>query len=85
MIRQLKKIATRREFSRRTLGFGMLFILTGAAALFVDVDALMHYFSIIGRMSPMTLESGAIISLASAIPFLATGMSISADEHLRRR
>ncbi|MGH6725048.1 MAG: hypothetical protein ACREB8_00710 [Pseudolabrys sp.] len=85
MYDRLKKIAKRYEFSRRTLGLGALFIVTAVVALFVDVDALMHYFRIIGRTSPITLETGAIISLASAIPFLATGMSISADEYLRRR
>ncbi|MFZ0403834.1 MAG: hypothetical protein WAL03_22420 [Pseudolabrys sp.] len=58
---------------------GALFIVTAAAAVFVDLDAVMHYFRIIGRMSPMTLETGAVISLASAIPFLAMGMSIAKD------
>ena len=78
-LKQPKKGSQRREFSRRTLALGALFIVTAAVAVFVDLDAVMHYFRIIGRMSPITLETGAIISLASAIPFLAMGMSIAKD------
>ena len=84
-LKQPKKGSQRREFSRRTLALGALFIVTAGVAIFVDLDAVMHYFLIIGRMSPITLETGAIISLASAIPFLAMGMSISEDVYQSRR
>jgi putative flippase GtrA len=77
--------AKRREYSRRTIGLAAAFIITAVAGVFVDLDGLMHYFNIIGRVSPMTLETGAIISLASAIPFLAMGMSISKDADQSRR
>jgi hypothetical protein len=76
---QRNEPSQRREFSRRTLALGALFIVTAGLAVFVDLDAVMHYFHIVGRMSPITLETGAIISLASAIPFLAMGMSIAKD------
>ena len=84
-LKQLKSASQRREFSHRTLAFGALFIVTAGVAIFVDLDAVMHYFRVIGRMSPITLETGAIISLASAIPFLAMGMSISEDVYQSRR
>jgi hypothetical protein len=77
--------AKHREFSHRTIGLAAVFVVTFVAAVFVDLDGLMHYFNIIGRASPMTLETGAIISLASAIPFLAMGMSISKDVYQSRR
>ena len=81
---QKEAFPKRGEFSRRSVAFGALFIVTAVVAVFVDLVAVMHYFNIIGRMSPITLETGAIISLASAIPFLAMGMSISDDMDNRR-
>jgi hypothetical protein len=48
---------------------------------------VLSYFKVIGHGAPMmTLETAAIISIASAVPFLAMGMSISADSYdVRRR
>lgn len=68
-----------REFSFRTLGLGALFIITAVTAIFVDLDGVLEYFKILSGSPGMTLETGAFISIASAVPFLAMGMSISAD------
>ena len=68
-----------REFSFRTLGLGALFIITAVTAIFVDLDGVLEYFKILSGSPGMTLEMGAFISIASAVPFLAMGMSISAD------
>jgi hypothetical protein len=74
---------TRREFGRRSILFGALFIATLVVAAFVDLDGVLEYYKLIHGSAPMTLETGAVISMASAIPFLAMGMSISADIHRR--
>lgn len=76
--------AVRREFGRRSILFGALFIATLVIATFVDLDGVLEYYRLIRGSAPMTLETGAIISMASAIPFLAMGMSISADTHRKR-
>jgi hypothetical protein len=73
--------ARRREFSRKTVLLGAIFIVTLVAAAFVDLDGVLEYYKLISGSAPMTLETGAIISMASAVPFLAMGMSISADMH----
>lgn len=71
-----------RNFSRRTLFLGAACIAAFVVASFIDLDALLSYFKVIGHGSPlMTLETGALVSIACAVPFLATGMSISADAH----
>jgi len=77
----------RHAFSRRTLVFAAACIAAFVVAGFVDLDAVLSYFKVIGHGAPMmTLETAAIISIASAVPFLAMGMSISADSYdVRRR
>ena len=78
---RLKQILTtrHREFSRKSLQLGGLLIVMLVVAAFVDLDAMLRYFKFIGGSARTTLETGAIISLATAIPFLAMGMSISDD------
>jgi len=72
----------RRDFSRRTLFFGIVCVAAFIIASLVDLDALLSYFKVIRQGAPMlTLETGAIVSMACAVPFLAMGMSISADSH----
>ena len=61
--------------------FGALFIVTLVIAAFVDLDGVLEYYKLIRGSAPTTLETGAVISMASAVPFLAMGMSISADMH----
>ena len=75
----------RREFSRRSLGLAALFIITAVIAVFVDLDGVLHYFKLLSGSPRMTLEMGAIFSIATAVPFLATGMSISADSYRTNR
>jgi len=76
----------RRDFSLRTLIFGAACIAALVVACFVDLDAVLSYFKVIGHGSPMmTLETGAFISIACAVPFLAMGMSISADSYRAER
>jgi hypothetical protein len=76
--------AARREFGRRSILFGALFIATLVVAAFVDLDGVLEYYKLIRGSAPMTLETGAVISMASAVPFLAMGMSISADMHRKQ-
>ena len=69
----------RREFGRLSGLLSALFIIAFVVAIFVDLDGVLQYFKLV-RGSPLrTLEMGAIITSASAVAFLAMGMSISAD------
>ncbi|HEX5213056.1 MAG TPA: hypothetical protein VFW22_15130 [Pseudolabrys sp.] len=75
-----------RNFSRRTLFLGAACLAAFVVASFIDLDAVLSYFKVIGHGSPLTtLETGAIVSIACAVPFLATGMSISADAYAAQR
>jgi hypothetical protein len=78
---RLREVLTRtlREFSRRTVLLGGLFIITLVVAIFVDLDGLLEYFKLVTGSAFTTVETGAVITLASAVPFLGMGMSISAD------
>lgn len=80
-------VAPRRyDFSRRTLVFAVACIAAFAVASLVDLDAVLSYFKVIGHGAPMmTLETAAIASIACAVPFLAMGMSISADSYRAER
>ncbi len=69
----------RREFSRQSVLLGALFIIAFVVAIFVDLAGVLQYFNLISGSPLTTLEMGAIITAASAAPFLAMGMSISAD------
>jgi hypothetical protein len=71
----------RHEFSRKSLLLGAVFIATFVVAAFVDLDALLRYYHIISGSAGTPMELGATISMISAVPFLAMGMSISADGH----
>jgi len=83
---QLRIVLTgkHREFSRQTVLLGALFILTLVIATFVDLDGVLEYYRLIRGSASTTLETGAIISIASAVPFLAMGMSISADTYRKQ-
>ena len=70
-----------REFSRRSLALAAIFVITAIAAVFVDLDGVLEYYKWLSGSAAPTLEMGAMISIASAVPFLAMGMSISADGH----
>jgi hypothetical protein len=70
----------RHEFSRRTLLWGALFILAIVVGTFVDVDALLDYLKVLHGSASDTVEFGAVMFAISAVPFLAMGMSISAEK-----
>jgi hypothetical protein len=70
----------RHGFSTKSLLVGAVFIVTLAAALFVDADGLLEYFNLISGPANPTLELGGIITAAAAIPLLAMGMVIADDE-----
>jgi len=74
----------RHEFSRRTLLWGALFILAIIAGSYVDIDALLDYLKVLHGSASDTVELGAMIFAASIVPFLAMGMSISADSRRHR-
>ena len=73
--------AKRREFSYRSLALGAVFVVTAIVAVFVDLDGVLEYYKILSGAPAGTLEMGAFISIASAVPFLAMGMSVSADSY----
>ena len=71
-----------REFSHRSQLFIALFVITIVAAVFVDLTGLLEYFNLVSASSPTSImEIGALISAASAVPFLVMGMSISTDRN----
>lgn len=74
-----------REFSL----LSMLLIGASAIALIVavcvDVDALLQYFVVVSDSSVETLELGSALSAGAVVPFLAAGMSISADLYRKER
>jgi len=70
--------------SRRTVLVGTALIASLCVASLVDLTAVLEYFKIIRGATIATLETGATISLACAIPFLALGMSIEEDGQRNR-
>ena len=71
----------RREYSLLSMLLSALFVVTLAVAVFVDSDGVLEYFQLVSGSPLPTLEMGAFISAACAVPFLMMGMSISADMH----
>ena len=71
---------TRHRLSRRSLLLISLFVVAFAAAVVVDLAALLDALKLATGSWQETLEIGAAGTAAVAIPFLAMGMSISADE-----
>ena len=67
------------EYSLQTVLLALAFVALLVIAFFVDFDALLRYFKLLSGSSTSIMEVGAVISLTCAIPFLAMGMSISAD------
>lgn len=73
----------RHGYSRQSLLLGAVFVVTLAAAVLIDADALLEYFRIIGGSANSTLELGGIVTAAAILPLVAMGMSI-ADDEMRR-
>jgi hypothetical protein len=74
---------THHQLSRQSLVLAGLFILALAVSILVSADGLLEYFKVIaGKPSP-TLEMGAMLFMATSVPFLAKGMSVSGDAMAR--
>ena len=71
----------RREFSLRSMLLGAVFIVGLVVAIFIDLAGVLQYFNLVSVLPSTTLEIGAAITTATAVPFLALGMSISADRN----
>ena len=70
---------TPHEFSLRSLLLGAVFIIALVVTVFIDLAGLLQYFGLVSGLPPTTLETGAAITTATAVPLLVMGMSISAD------
>lgn len=68
-----------RQFSRQSVLLASLLTIALVVAVFVYLDGVLQYSYLVTGSPLTTLEMGAIISSASAVPFLAMGMFISAD------
>src|SRR5665213_1300343 len=71
----------RREYSLRSVLLIALFVITFMVAVFIDLDGALEYLKLVAMSPRDTVEMGAVITAASAVPFLMMGMSISADIH----
>ena len=70
---------TRHGLSRRSVLLISFFVIAFIAAIVVDLAALLDALNLMKGSWQETLETGAAASAAIAVPFLAMGMSISAD------
>ena len=70
---------TRQGFSRRSVLLISLFVIAFAAAVVVDLAALLEALNLVKGSWQDTLATGVAASAAITVPFLAMGMSISAD------
>jgi hypothetical protein len=74
----------RREYSLRSVLLIALFVITFMVAVFIDLDGVLEYLKLVAGSPRDTVEMGAIITAASAVPFLMMGMSMSADMHRKQ-
>lgn len=68
-----------RGFSRRSALLISLFVIAFTAAVVLDLAALLEALNLMKGSWQGALETWAAGSAAVAVPFLAMGMSISAD------
>ncbi len=66
-------------FSRLSVALIYLFAIGFTVAVVVDLTALLQSLNLVRGSWQTTLETGTAISAAIIVPFLAMGMSISAD------
>jgi len=66
-------------FSRRSVLLISIFVIAFIGAVVVDLAALAEALNLVKGSWQETLETGAAASAAFVVPFLAMGMSISAD------
>ena len=71
----------RHGFSRLSVLLISLFAIAFTVAVVVDLAALLQSLNLVKGSWQTTLETGAAISAAIVVPFLAMGMSISADQN----
>jgi hypothetical protein len=74
----------RREHSLRSVLLIAIFVITFMVAVFIDLDGALEYLKLVAGSTRDTVEMGAIITAASAVPFIAMGMSISADMYRKQ-
>ena len=67
------------KISRRSVLLISPFVIAFSVAIVVDLAALLESLNLLRGSWQTTLETGAAISAAIIVPFLAMGMSISAD------
>lgn len=67
------------KLSLRSLLLGAVFIIALVVTVFIDLAGLLQYFGLVSGLPQTTLETGAAITTATAVPLLVMGMSISAD------
>lgn len=71
------------QFGYQSTILGAAFVVIFMLGIFFGSDGLLEYFRVISGRPTITLETGAILMLASAIPFLGMGMAVRAkDEEL---
>lgn len=68
-------------FSRLSVALISLFAIGFTVAVVVDLTALLQSLNLVRGPWQTTLETGTAISAAIIGPFLAMGMSISADRN----
>ncbi len=66
-------------FSRLSVLLISVFVIAFTAAVVVDLTALLEALNFVKGSWQETLETGAAASAGIAVPFLAMGMSVSAD------
>ena len=71
-------------FSRRSVLLISLLVIAFGTAVVVDLAALLEALNLVKGSWQETLETGAAASVAIAVPFLAMGMSISADQNNKK-
>lgn len=80
MVHRLKAVYAQghRQLGHQSMIFAAAFIVTLIVGIFFGSDGLLEYFKVFRGASTTTLEAGAILILASAIPFIGMGMAIGA-------
>ena len=76
--------ALHREFSLRSMLFGAVFVIMPAAAIIVDLAALLQFSGLISGLPLNILEIGGILTALTIFPLLVMGMSISLDLNHRK-
>jgi len=76
--------ALHHEFSPRSMLFSAVFVIMLAAAIIVDLAALLQLSGLISGLPLNILEIGGILTALTIFPLLVMGMSISVDWNHRK-